>query len=163
MVLDAISAANATKSTGYAASVVSNSSKNIVINFPTSGDKPKKKDVAKTPEEAIKEDVKNKVLYENLTVKQSILKAAGKKVEGATYSFNPEKYKEIYGRSLTLGEISKRYGLPAGELKKANNLKLNPNNKVDSKGDDLNKYRPEELLWISDLKIPGESIRKHKK
>lgn len=76
--------------------------------------------------------------------------------------FDSEKYqKENNGKKLTFGEIKERYGIPAGELKKYNDLQFGTYQQTKGRGDDTDQYYPEELMGSGEVTIPKSAIKKY--
>jgi len=83
-----------------------------------------------------------------------------KMLSGDIDIFHSDKLKDEKGKSkkLTFGEIAKRYNLPDGVLKKANQLKISG---PDKRGDDISKYYPGEMGSSKDVFIPAEYLDKY--
>lgn len=106
----------------------------------------------KGTQDAIKSNIQSDKKLGILTEKKGF-KFLWFKITPDTIVFNSAKFATCYGGELKFGDISTRYGLKKGALKKANNLRIEAYQMKAGKGDDLNQYFPNELGY-NKLNIP---------
>lgn len=144
-----------TKGTSHQPEVASASNESVFSQKKLTDPETKKKaQIAKN----VKSDLGNQILVKNDTI------AFGKVVKKDKYLyFDHNKFTEITGEKLTFGEISKRYGLKEGDLKKANDLRFGASSDMEmqeGKGSNLNNYTPVDA-HLNFVKIPRESIENY--
>lgn len=121
---------------------------------------------AEKMQQVINKDFGNGVLTreKNLTLREKIQKALGKKGITEDYViFHYDKFQEKNGgKKLTYGEIAKRYNLPPGTLKKANDLSFGTYQQTKGRSDHTDEYYPGEIGDGSyDIRIPASAMKKY--
>lgn len=127
--------------------------------------KPVLSEADKKVEKTMKKDFATGVLTREdaSTLREKIQKAFGTKVDEDYVVFHYDKFQEQNkDKKLTYGDIVKRYNLPKGTLKSANDLGFETYQMKDGKGDDISKY---EIGTIgkgdTDVRIPASAVKKY--
>ena len=136
---------------------VSNPNKGQIIFDPSFN--PEQDKIKKQVQKNVKDDLGNEILQKDDKY------ISGVRVKKGDVYFDYNRYKEITGKDITLGELKKRYNIPDGVLKEANNIRFGGSmtpGMIEGKGANLNKYTPSEL-GLNFVKIPREYLDEYLK